>query len=723
MADQNFVPQVDYTSRDFLSIRDDLYLLVPTYAPQWKSYRDSTDFGNALIQLQAYLGDLQSYYIDRSANEAFISTATKRSSILRQAALLDYQPTQSSPSYVELTFSNSSANEITVPALTQVSASSSVNGVSAPVVFETDETIKVSGATTTSAISNLAISSGTVTVTTSAAHIFYVGQKVTFTNTVAPFTAVTGSDITVLTVPTATTLTVLIGSSTVASAATTGTITGAGGATLGTKKVFATQGTTVTDEVVTFSSTGEANQVYQLKNYPVIESTVAVTVDYVSYERTQYLIDFPGSAPAFTVFTDADDVSFIQFGDNIGGKIPPLGKVIRATYRVGGGEEGNISAGAITELLNINVSGLSVTNATAAGGGASAETTDSIKVNAPISLKSLNRAVSLNDYSSLALQVAGVAKANSKAETYSSVVLYMALFGDRSVEADNVTPTYTFNIYKKYVAAYLQGKAPANTSLTIAPPSYIPVDITLDVTVLPQYRQLNVKSAVLAAFAQILTFDNVLFSDRISLQYLMRVIANVPGVDYSQFNVLCRRDAQQFASITNKLLSSNVATLTTAVAHGLSVGKTVNITNVDTTFNGTYVVLSVPTTTTFTYSKTATDVASAAVTSSWTITNKELSGGVATITTSTNHGFQAEKYVTVSGLDDNFNGTYQILETTPTTFTYTRRGNTVVASTAASGTARLVGMQVFSVADVVCAVNEIPEEGTITINASGGITS
>lgn len=723
MADQNFVPQVDYTSRDFLSIRDDLYLLVPTYAPKWKSFKDSTDFGNALIQLQAYLGDLQSYYIDRSANEAFISTATKRSSILRHAALLDYQPTQSSPSYVQLTFSNSSAADINVPALTQVSATASVNGVAAEVVFETDNAITVPAATTVSAISNLAISGGTVTVTTSAAHIFYVGQKVTFTNTVAPFTAVTGSDITVLTVPTATTLTVLIGSSTVASAATTGTITGAGGATLGQTKVFATQGVTVTDEVVTFSSTGEANQVYQLKNSPVIESTVAVTVDYVAYERTQYLIDFPGNTPAFTVFTDADNLSYVQFGDNIGGKIPPLGKVIRATYRVGGGEEGNVSAGAVTELLNINESGLSVTNAAAAGGGADAETTDSIKVNAPISLKSLNRAVSLNDYSSLALQVSGIAKANAQAETYSSVVLYMALFGDRGVEADNVTPTYTFNILKKIVATYLQGKAPANTSLTIAPPSYVPVDITLDVTVLPQYRQLNVKSAVLGALAEILTFDNVLFSDRISLQYLMRVIANVPGVDYSQFNVLSRRDAQQFASITNKALTSNVATLTTAAAHGLSVGKTVSITNVDTTFNGTYIVLSVPTTTTFTYAKTATDVSSAAVTSSWTISKKKLDGGAATITTSTNHGFQDEKYVTVSISDANFDGTYQILSTTPDTFTYLRPGNTVVEEVAASGTARLVGVQVFSVADVVCGINEIPEEGTITINASGGITS
>jgi hypothetical protein len=716
VADQNYVPQVDYTSRDFLSIRDDLYLLVPTYAPQWKSYKDATDFGNALIQLQAYLGDLQSYYIDRSANEAFISTATKRSSILRQAALLDYQPTQSSPAYVELTFSNSSAASINVPALTQIG--------STELPFETDSSVTVPPSTTASTISNLVIASGTVTVTTSAAHTFYVGQTVTFTSTVAPFTAVTGTT-TVVTVPSATTLTVVIGSSTVASAATTGTITGLGGSTLGQASVTATQGLTITDEIVTYSATGEPNQVYQLKTAPVIQSTVAVTVDYINYERTQYLIDFPGSTPAFTVFTDEDNITFIQFGDNIGGKIPPLGKIIRATYRVGGGAEGNVSEGSLTEILNLNVSGLTVTNQSAAGGGEDAETTDSIKVNAPISIKSLSRAVSLNDYSSLALQVSGVAKANSIAESYTSIVLYVAPFGNRGVEADNLTPTYTFNVLKKIVADYLLGKAPANTSLTIAPPSYVPVDITLDLTVLPQYRQANVKNSVLAALAEILTFDNVLFSDRISLQYVMRTLSNVPGVDYSQLNVLRRRDTQKFASVTNKALTSDIATLTTAAAHGLSIGNTVGITNVDTTFNGTYVVLTVPTTTTFTYAKTATNVTSVAVTSGWTITNKALSSDIATITTSATHGFVAGKYVTISGVDATFNGTYVVLDApTTTTFTYQRLGNTVVTSVASSGgTARLVGVQAFVVADIVCAVNEIPEEGTITINASGGITS
>ena len=66
-------------------------------------------------------------------------------------------------------------------------------------------------------------------------------------------------------------------------------------------------------------------------------------------------------------------------------------------------------------------------------------------------------------------------------------------------------------------------------------------------------------------------------------------------------------------SITNKALTSNVATLTTSAAHGLTVGMTIVISSVDATFNGSYRVTSVPTTTTFTYAKVASNVTSTAV--------------------------------------------------------------------------------------------------------------
>jgi hypothetical protein len=71
--------------------------------------------------------------------------------------------------------------------------------------------------------------------------------------------------------------------------------------------------------------------------------------------------------------------------------------------------------------------------------------------------------------------------------------------------------------------------------------------------------------------------------------------------------------------VTNKALTSNVATLTMSAAHGLEVGDVVWVEGIDATFNSTtgpYTVASVPTATTFTYAKTAADVPSTAVSSS-----------------------------------------------------------------------------------------------------------
>jgi len=66
------------------------------------------------------------------------------------------------------------------------------------------------------------------------------------------------------------------------------------------------------------------------------------------------------------------------------------------------------------------------------------------------------------------------------------------------------------------------------------------------------------------------------------------------------------------ASVTNKALTSNVATLTTAAAHGFAVGMTVEVSGVDATFNGSYTITAV-TSTTFSYAKTASNVSSAPV--------------------------------------------------------------------------------------------------------------
>jgi len=75
-------------------------------------------------------------------------------------------------------------------------------------------------------------------------------------------------------------------------------------------------------------------------------------------------------------------------------------------------------------------------------------------------------------------------------------------------------------------------------------------------------------------------------------------------------------------TVSNKALTSNIATLTTSTTHGFAIGDYAVVSGVDATFNGTYLIASVPTTTTFTYAKTATNVTSAAATGSAAVSLK-----------------------------------------------------------------------------------------------------
>jgi N4-gp56 family major capsid protein len=74
-------------------------------------------------------------------------------------------------------------------------------------------------------------------------------------------------------------------------------------------------------------------------------------------------------------------------------------------------------------------------------------------------------------------------------------------------------------------------------------------------------------------------------------------------------------------SVTNKALTTNVATLTTAADHGLGVGQVVTVSGVDSVFNGTFTITVVGSATTFSYAKINADVPSATATGTVRFTN------------------------------------------------------------------------------------------------------
>ena len=523
----NYIPSIDYTSRDYSSILLDMTTLIPNFSPTWTN-RDPADFGMTLVELFAYMGDILNYYVDRAANEGFLATATQRKSVLQLANLLGYTPTDAVAATASLTFTNSTGSDITLPALTQVATSLIVNSTTAQVIFETDS------ATTVPANSYVSVSS--------------------------------------------------------------------------------TQGVTVTDEQVAIA-TSSANQTYVLKNTSVINNTVQITIGGVSYNRVQYLIDSGSYDPVFTTFTNAEGATYITFGDGVSGRIPPSGVQIYATYRTGGGAIGNVATSLLKSIIKVPNQtiplGLTVTNQSAATGGADAESINSIRLNAALSIRAVNRAVSLTDYSYLAVQVTGVSKAIATADTYSAVTLYLAPTGDPGVGTDNVTPSTTFNNLYPLVFSYLTDKIPANTTVAFQPPTYVGAYLIVNVTVLPQYKQSSVLTNATAAINSLFDIDNVVFHDTIAVSDVIDALSTVEGIASKSISKMVRADQDQTYVITNKALTSNVATLTTSVNHTLTVGQTVLVTGIDTTFNGTFVVTGV-TSNTFSYALIATNVSSTA---------------------------------------------------------------------------------------------------------------
>src|SRR5262249_6245724 len=102
----------------------------------------------------------------------------------------------------------------------------------------------------------------------------------------------------------------------------------------------------------------------------------------------------------------------VRFGNGRRGEIPVAGAEVTAVrYRFGGGAAGNPAAGTITTAMN-SIDGLyKVTNERRAEGGLDEEDIEDLKEAAPARLRSRDRAVTIEDFTSIARTAGGVAKA------------------------------------------------------------------------------------------------------------------------------------------------------------------------------------------------------------------------------------------------------------------------------------------------------------------------
>jgi hypothetical protein len=87
---KDIVP-INYTSRDFSSIRNDLITHVRRYYPNIYQDFNEASFGSIMIDTVAYVGDILSFYMDYNVNESFIESSVEPNNIIKLARQMGYK--------------------------------------------------------------------------------------------------------------------------------------------------------------------------------------------------------------------------------------------------------------------------------------------------------------------------------------------------------------------------------------------------------------------------------------------------------------------------------------------------------------------------------------------------------------------------------------------------------------------------------------------------------
>lgn len=537
---------IDYTARDYNGFRNAMYADARLILPEW-TQRSASDFGVMMVELLAARLDVLSFLGDRIANESFLQTAVMRSSVLNIARTLDYHPAPAGAATVVLTFTIAGdQGVITIPKCTQVQTVPAPSDD--PVVFELDEDLVVGYEIQTVTITG-GPTGGTFTLTFAGQTTAAIAYNATAAAVQAALETLSNIDVGNVEVsgtaggPYAVTFKNMgdIAEMTVDGALLTGGIAPAVAVATTTPfslvgVVAATQGELIENEDVG-GSDGAPSQRFRLAQQPVVGGSLSVTVNEgvgaALWREVTSLLDEQGREAIYSLDIDEYGGTIVVFGDDVNGKIPAIGSRIVVSYRVGGGLVGNVAAETLTDLVNSVPGVLTVTNLLAATGGMDAEKLSDIRRNAPKSLRTLRRAVSLEDFASLASQVPGVARASSALGT---------LIGTERANVDvYVAPTgggVVTETFRDIIDGYLNYGKMLGTTVDVLDPTYVGIDVTVDLAVKASYNNDRVTRAVELGVVKLLAFDNTDFGYRVTLSQIYSLINTTEGVDYGIITLL-----------------------------------------------------------------------------------------------------------------------------------------------------------------------------------------
>jgi hypothetical protein len=461
-------PAIDYTDKDYASLRQALLDLAAYRLPEWTD-RSPADLGVLLVDLFSYMGDVLSYYQDRLAAEAYLDTAVERRSVIHLLRLIGYElagPVAASAE-VDLVFTAPAPNQpttVTVP-------SHALFGV-APSIAAPASVVPAFEYLGPDLLVDLA---GSQVAARADGRLVYPRLPVRHGQT---------------------TLGEVLGSST--GEANQRFALGGSPAQLDTLVV------TVDEGAGPVTWTRRATLAYHDEDDGGVLPSGATDRDY-------------------TVQLDENGTSSIVFGDGVFGRIPPVGgSNVRASYLVGGGAWGNVPAGSIT-VARTQIAGLAaLTNPLPAVGGVDAESVDRAARLGPHAFRSGDRAVTLQDYTALVLQAGGVAKVCARSTGWNRVDLYVA------PEGTSLAPCPP--ALKQRLVAYLETRRMVGTSVRVADAVPVAVDIAVDVVPEPHHDPASVRTRAQAAVEGVVAFAAVDFGRPVYLSKVYEAVEAIDGV-------------------------------------------------------------------------------------------------------------------------------------------------------------------------------------------------
>jgi hypothetical protein len=256
------------------------------------------------------------------------------------------------------------------------------------------------------------------------------------------------------------------------------------------------------------------------------ESTLRVRVNDVLWHEVPTLYGRGPRERVYVTRTGDDGKTTVQFGDGVTGSRLPTGQEnVRARYRKGIGRGGLVKAGQLSLLLTRPLGVREVVNPADATGAQDRETLADARRNAPRTVLTLDRVVSLRDYEDSARTFAGVAKALA---TWTwegderGVFLTVAGPDGAEIPADSDTA--------ENLADELRKAGDPLVPLRIA--SYRPrtFRLTGKVKVDPDHQGEKVLAAVEEALRDAFSFDARAFGQPVFLSEVLAVIHAVAGI-------------------------------------------------------------------------------------------------------------------------------------------------------------------------------------------------